>query len=127
MQLDDLMARMTALERMIRDLEQELARSNVGGFRSMRDSRQCPACRGVKLLHIPQAQEVTHGGAVTLGVHHEKGFWGPKIWGPLEYFVCRGCYLVESHVTDLAGVEPDGKSVISIDPAPDGPSDGPFR
>lgn len=128
-ELDELRARMAALEEMVRDLRVELATSLAGRFRSMRDSRRCPACGGEHLLHIPRALEkADHGSTTPLAVHHERGFWsGGKQHGPIEHFVCRRCLLVESHAIDLEGVEPDGKHVIAIEPDPTRTPDTPFR
>ncbi len=128
-EIDELRARMTALEDLVRDLRVELATSLSGRFRSMRDSRRCPACGGERLLHIPDAQEKTDTGVTRpFAVHHERGFWsGRREHGPIEHFICRACFLVESHVKDLDGVDPDGKYVIAIDPDPERPPDTPFR
>ena len=126
-EIDDLRARMTALEDLVKDLRIELANSLAGRFRSMRDSRRCPACGGDRLLHIPEARELTEGGASPLSVVHQDRWWGHKPRGPIEYFVCRACLLVEEHAVNLDGIEPDGKAVIAIDPDPDRPPDGPYR
>src|SRR6185436_18076546 len=128
-EIDDLRARMVALEEQVRDLRVELQTSLSGRFRSMRDSRRCPACGGESLFHILDAREKTHGGATTpMSLHHERGFWsGGKEHGPIEYFVCRTCMLVESHAKNLDGVEHDGQYVVAIDPDSTRPPDGPFR
>lgn len=128
-EIDELRARMAALEDLVRDLRVELATSLSGRFRSMRDSRRCPACGGEHLLHFPDAREKVDTGITRpLAVHHERGFWsGGKEHGPIEHFVCRTCLLLESHVINLEGIEPDGKYVIAIDPDPSRPPDGPFR
>jgi hypothetical protein len=125
---DALLSRMAALEARIADLQQELARSAVGGFRSMRDARRCPACGGEHLLHIRAAMEWTQGGFTPLALHHIRKRWYKQTAkGPIEYFVCRTCRLIESHAIDLEGVEPDGEGVIAIDPEPDSSAAGPFR
>jgi hypothetical protein len=126
-EIDELRARMTSLETLVRDLHLELSRAAVGGFRSMRDTRRCPACGGQQLFHIPEALELTHGGSTPLAVHHYKAFWGPRSQGPIEYFICRRCLLVETHAKDLDGIVADGRTVIAIDPEGDVPSDGLFR
>ena len=128
-EIDELRARMAALENLVRDLRVELATSLAGRFRSMRDSRRCPACGGEHLFHFPEALEKTDYGVTTpLAVHHERGFWkGAKHRGAIEHFVCRRCLLVESHAIDLDGIQADGKYVISIDPEPTRTPDGPFR
>jgi hypothetical protein len=101
----------------------------MGVFKTMRAARRCPACGSGRLLHIPAAKELTKGGTTPLTVHHVDGFWGAKSHGPIEHFICRGCMLIESHVIDLTGVEPDGETVIAIEPEPEPelPSGGPFR
>ncbi|MBL0220266.1 MAG: hypothetical protein IPQ07_41155 [Myxococcales bacterium] len=125
-EIDDLRTQMAALEDRVRDLHQELARAAVGRIRSMRDTRRCPACGGGHLFRMA-ATEMAHAGPKPLAIHHTSGFWGTTIKGQVEYFVCRGCLLIESHAIDLAGIEHDGKTVIAIDPEPDVPAEGPFR
>ncbi len=126
-EIDELRERMTSLENLVRDLQLELTRASVGGFRSMRDTRRCPACGGQHLFHIPQALELTDTGTTPLAVHHYKTIWKPRSRGPIEYFICRSCLLIESHAKDLDGIDADGKAVIAIDPEGDAPADGPFR
>lgn len=127
-EIEELRARMVALEEQLRDLRVELATSLAGRFRSMRESRRCPACGGERLFHITQAQEKTdHGSATPLAIHHERGFWkGAAQRSPIEYFVCRSCMLVESHAINLDGVTADGDYVIAIEPEPS-PTEGPYR
>lgn len=123
-----LRAEMAELSEQVKELHRELARSAAGGFRAMRDTRRCPACGGGRLLHIPAATELASRGAAPLTIHHLDGWWGATSKGPIEHFVCRGCMLIESHVTDLDGIEPDGKTVIAIEPEPEvPPGSGPFR
>ncbi|CAN5761742.1 hypothetical protein BH11MYX3_BH11MYX3_44460 [soil metagenome] len=126
-EIDELRERMTSLENLVRDLQLELTRASVGGFRSMRDTRRCPACGGQHLFHITEALELSDGQSKPLAVHHYKAFWGARSRGPIEYFICRSCLLVESHARDLDGIDADGTAVIAIDPDGDVPVDGPFR
>ncbi|MBA3460631.1 MAG: hypothetical protein H0T46_11750 [Deltaproteobacteria bacterium] len=118
-----------ALEAALQQVRAELATAVLGVFKTMRAARRCPACGGGRLLHIPAAKELTKGRSTPLTVHHVEGFWGAKSYGPIEHFICRGCLLIESHAIDLDGVEPDGESVIAIEPEPEPemPSGGPFR
>jgi hypothetical protein len=121
------MEKIRALEAALRQVRVELAAAVMGAFKTMRASRRCPSCGNGRLLHIPAAKELTKGGPTPLTVHHVDGFWGAKSHGPIEHFICRTCLLIESHAIDLVGVEPDGETVIAIEPEPELPTGGPFR
>jgi hypothetical protein len=133
-ELTDLRERVARLEAANTDLAAQLAalrdaveRARIGGYRSIRDSRRCPACGGGAFLHVPRATQVSHTRIVPLGITHEWKWTGAIAHGALESFTCRRCGLVELHVTDFSDVQVDGQSVIALDPEPDPPRDGPFR
>lgn len=128
--MDELIAlreRVAALESQLRELHELVAQSRAGGFRSMRDSRRCPACGGGALVHVRRASQASDAGVVPLGIVHVSRWTGVVAHGPLESLTCRACGLVELHVIDFTGVEADGKHVVAIDPEADPPRDGPFR
>ena len=132
---DDITARLAALEAANRELAQQvvelrelLAASRPGGFRSIRDSRRCPACGSGSLLHVRRAQETGVGQPVELALTHERSVWkGTITHGPMESFACRRCGLVEWHVIDFADVVADGDNVVAIEAEPEPPRSGPFR
>ncbi len=118
-----------ALSQQLAEVTQQLATMRAGGFRSIRDSRRCPACGSGALLHVRRAKEVGLKGATDFSIaHHYSTFWGttsPR--GALEAFACRHCGIVEWHVIDLAEIPVDGTDIVSIDPEPEPPKSGPFR
>ncbi len=112
----------------ILDLKRQLALAAGRRVHWMRDNRRRPAGDGDRLLPIPAATELGRRGATPLAVVHESGFFGSTGKGPVEHYICRRCHLIESHVIDLDGIEPDRTSVIALEPAPElEPSGGPFR
>jgi len=129
-------SRLAALEQRIAEQDQELARmrdeiarARDREFPSMRRTAQCPGCGGRRLLHVTQPTELSHAGPTPVAMQHTVSFWGtPRSYGPIEHFVCRACFLVESYVVDLDGLEPDGTKIRAIDPPPEAQaSGGPFR
>ena len=95
---------------------------------AMRRTGRCPSCGGRRLLHIAKPTELAHAGVAPQAMHHTIGFWGTRMYGPIEHFVCRNCLLIESHALDLDGLEPDGKDVKAIEPeAEPEPPGGPYR
>ncbi len=126
--LDQLERANAQLHTQLQELREIIDRTRVGGFRSIRDSRRCPACGSGALLHVRRAQEVGYGGLKDLAIAHERSTWkGFLPRGSMESFACRGCGLVEFHVIDFSDVPVDGTDIVAIDPEPDVPSDGPFR
>jgi hypothetical protein len=132
---DALLDRIAKLEAMNEHLLQrvvelgiEVQRSRAGGFRSMRDSRRCPACGEGSLVHVRRIYQAGGRGLIDFGVSLSWSNWtGAKPHGGLESYACRSCGLVEYHVVDWRGVHADGKDVVSISPDDEPPSDGPFR
>jgi hypothetical protein len=121
-------ATVAALRSELTELRDQLAVTRAGGFRSIRDSRRCPACAGGAIFHVRRVRELAHINKPTeMALVQEPSFWGPKQHGPLEAYACRTCGLVEWHAVDFEGVTPDGENVIAIDPEPDAPKLGPFR
>jgi rubredoxin len=126
-ELAALRERVVQLEAQLGELRASIERSAAGGFRSIRDSRRCPACGNQTFLHVPSATQLTDSGAVPLGLHHVLKWRGPVVTGVMESFTCRACGLVELHVIDAREVEIDGKTVRAVDGDGEPPSDGPFR
>ncbi|MGE0398118.1 MAG: hypothetical protein AB7T06_15560 [Kofleriaceae bacterium] len=131
---DDLTARLAVLEERQAELERTIADLRVeldnrhGGFRSMRDTRRCPACRGQALLHVREASSTYGGEIIGLALAYDVSMWrGSRSRGPLEAFACRSCGLVEYHAVDVANVVADGAKIIAIEPEGEAPSEGPFR
>lgn len=131
---DEWTARLAALEARHAQLEQIIAELRLEldarktGFRSMRDSRRCPACNGEALLHVRRASTSTGAEAVELALAYDISMWtGAKSRGPVEAFVCRTCGLVELHALDVENVPVDGTRIIAIEPESEPPSTGPFR
>lgn len=130
---DDLLTRVHALEDELAAMQArldgllaELARA--GGYRAMRDSRQCPACGGRSLLHVRALREIgAEGVAVPLCLSVDATWRRTTRSGPLEAFVCRACKLVELQAIDLDGLVADGEHVVAIEPEPAAPSAGPYR
>ncbi len=121
--------RIVVLEKALDEMRAALEHARIGGYRSMCDTRRCPACGSGSLFHVRRAPEVGKKGLEPLALQHTKGFFGFTTNGPIEYFVCRNCRLIESHVIDFEGVHADGEHILAIEPEPDpaAPSDGPFR
>ena len=127
---DDLTAlrvRVAQLEAQVAELRDLVDRAHAGGFRSIRDSRRCPACGGGAFLHVPEMTQVTEVGVAPLGISHQLKWTGAIARGVMESFTCRACGLVELHVVAPGEVEIDGKRVLAVDPEPDPPRDGPYR
>lgn len=120
-----------ALATQLTEVQQQLAHARIGGFRSIRDSRRCPACGSGALLHVRRAKVISYGrgGTVDFSIAHEhSAIWGTtKPKGGLECFACRTCGLAEWHVLDLEDIPIDGENIVAIEPEPDAPSSGPFR
>jgi hypothetical protein len=129
--LSDRVARLeaanAALARQLDQLRDLVDRAHAGGFRSIRDSRRCPACGGGAFLHVPHATQVSEIGVVPLGIHHVTRWTGSVAHGAMESFTCRHCGLVELHVVAPGEVTVDGKHILAVDPEPPPPADGPFR
>jgi hypothetical protein len=129
---DDLTARLAALETRHAQLEQTLAELRLeldirkAGFRSMRDSRRCPACSSQALLHVRRACAMTAGTMGELALAYDIAWTSTTAHGPLEAFVCRRCGLVELHALDIDNVPVDGTKIIAIEPE-EPPAGGPFR
>ena len=115
-----LQARIDRLEATVAELRRLLALANPTGFRAMRDARRCPACDSGSLLHIRRLEEV-------MRLHHVVTWVGAASHAPLEVFVCRTCRLVEWHAIELVGLEPDGETIVEIEPEDDPPTEGPYR
>jgi hypothetical protein len=129
---DDLTARLAALEARHAQLENTIAELRLeldtrkAGFRSMRDSRRCPACSTQALLHVRRASAMTAGMEGELALLYDVKWTSIKAHGPLEAFVCRRCGLVELHALDIDNVPVDGTKIIAIEPE-EPPTAGPFR
>jgi hypothetical protein len=123
---DQLLERLARLEARVAELGVELQAARDGRYRAMRDSRRCPACGIGDLVHVKRMQQASHVAVVDFAIRHVWNWTGPTMHGPMEAFVCRGCGLVEIHVTDFKDVV-DNKNVVAIAPEPPPPSDGPFR
>jgi len=123
-QEDTLLARIARLEATVGELRHQLTFANPAGFRAMRDSRRCPACDSGSLLHIRRIEDAMRQ---PLALHHMATWAGAATHAPLEAFVCRTCRLVEWHAIELVGVEPDGDTVVEIEPEDDPPTEGPYR
>ena len=88
---DALLERIAKLEAMNEHLLQrvvelgiEVQRTRTGGFRSMRDSRRCPACGEGALVHVRRVTQVGGRGLIDLGlVHSYSGWTGVKPHGSL--------------------------------------------
>ena len=94
----------------------------------MRRTHRCPACGGGRLIHVAKPTEMTNKGLAPQAVRHTAHFWGTRLYGPIEHFICRNCRLIETYVIDLDGLEPDGKDVHAIEPgAEPEPDVGPYR
>lgn len=115
-----LLARIDRLEATVAELRRLLTLANPTGFRAMRDARRCPACDSGSLLHIRRLDPV-------MRLHYSLTWAGASSHGPLEVFVCRTCRLVEWHAIELVGIEPDGESIVEIEPEDDPPTEGPYR
>lgn len=118
-----------ALTQQLVAVQEQLAATRVGGFRSMRDSRRCPACGSDALLHIRRAKEAGDSNALTdFSLAHTHTFWGTlQHKGVLETFTCRHCSIVEWHVLDVAEIPVDGTNIVAIEPEGEPPAAGPFR
>src|SRR5512139_1567757 len=82
------------LQRVV-ELGIEVQRTRTGGFRSMRDSRRCPACGEGAIVHVRRVQQAGGHGVMELGLVHAYSAWsGIKTDGPMESFTCRSCGLV---------------------------------
>jgi hypothetical protein len=129
---DDLTARLAALETRHAQLEHTIAQLRLelgmrkAGFRSMRDSRRCPACSNEALLHVRRASAMTGGVVGELALAYDIAWTSTHAHGPLEAFVCRRCSLVELHALDIEHVPVDGAKIIAIEPE-EPPTGGPFR
>ena len=123
-QEEALLSRINRLEATVAELRHQLAYANPSGFRAMRDSRRCPACDSGSLLHIRRLEEAMRQ---PLALYHAYTWAGASTHAPLEAFVCRTCRLVEWHAIELVGVEPDGDTVVEIEPEDDPPTEGPYR
>jgi len=119
--------RCAALEQQVTTLREELAHARVGGFRSIRDSRTCPACGGRAIVHVRQATQAAHASVMPLGIAHDWKWTGPVARGVMESFACRGCGIVELHVVDFSDLAIDGTKIVAVDPEPEPPHAGPFR
>ena len=115
-----LQARIDRLEATVAELRRLISLANPTGFRAMRDARRCPACDSGSLLHIRRLEEV-------MRLHHAVTWAGAASHAPLEVFVCRTCRLVEWHAIELVGIEPDGETIVEIEPEDDPPTEGPYR
>lgn len=128
--MDDVTAlrdRVARLEAQLAELRDLVDRSHAGGFRSIRDTRRCPACGGGAFLHAPRTTQASHTQVVPFGIAHHWKWTGAVASGVMEVFACRHCGLVEWHVIAPADVEPDGVNVLAVEPESDPPRDGPFR
>ncbi len=130
--MSDLEGRLARLEadnaqllQRVEDLALQVATTRAGGFRSMRDTRRCPACGGGKLVHVPRMQEAAAGTLVDFALAHEWKWSGIVSKGPIECFACQTCGLVEMHVTDFKDTV-DNQRIVAIDPERD-PTKGPYR
>jgi hypothetical protein len=133
---DALLDRLTKLEAMNEHLLQrvvelgiEVQRTRTGGFRSMRDSRRCPACGEGSLVHVRRAQVPAAEGLTELALVYTHSSWRgvTKPAGPIEIYGCRSCGLVEHHVVEWTSVHADGEDIVAIDPEGEPPKGGPFR
>lgn len=130
--MDDLTRRLAALELRHAQLEHTVAELRLeldtrkAGFRSMRDSRRCPACSSQALLHVRSASAMIGGIVGELALGYEIAWTSTKSHGPLEAFVCRRCSLVELHAVGVDDVPVDGTKIIAIEPE-EPPTGGPFR
>jgi hypothetical protein len=115
------------LARQLEELRDLVDRAHAGGFRSIRDSRRCPACGGGAFLHVPKVTQASDIGVVPLGIHHVTRWTGTTAHGTMESFTCRQCGLVELHVIAPSEVNVDGVHVLAVDPEPPPPAAGPFR
>jgi hypothetical protein len=121
---DTLLATQARLDHLLADL----SRTRAGGFRAMRDARQCPACGGRALFHVRRLREASHDGRLDLlGLSHEERWLGNTTRAPLEAMACRTCHLVELHAVNFDGLVADGDRVVALDPEPEPPTGGPFR
>lgn len=134
---DALLDRIAKLEAMNEHLLQrvvelgiEVQRTRTGGFRSMRDSRRCPACGEGSLVHVRRAQTpcANRSGLAELAITYVRTWTGNmKAYGPMESYACRSCGLVEHHIIDWKGVRADGDDIVGILPEGEPPKSGPFR
>ncbi len=118
-----------ALSQQLAAVQEQLAATRVSGFRSMRDSRRCPACGSGALLHVRRAKEAGDSNGLTdFSLAHGHTFWGTlQHKGTLEAFACRGCGIVEWRVIDVTEIIADGTNIVEIEPEGDPPASGPFR
>jgi hypothetical protein len=133
---DALLERIAKLEAMndhllqrVVELGIEVQRTRTGGFRSMRDSKRCPACGEGSLVHVRHAQSPTASGVAEKGLTYSWSRWSgaTKVYGTMEALACRACGLVEYHVIDWAGIHADGEQIVAIVPDGEPPTGGPFR
>lgn len=123
-----LQARIDEQEAEMAKLREELAEVKRHTRPSMRRTGQCPACGAGRIIHVAKPTELAASGVAPQAIHHTTGFWGTRLYGPIEHFICRSCRLIESHAIDLEGLEPDGVQIFALD-LPDGPEPegGPYR
>lgn len=129
---DALFARMAELEARLGALDEQLAEMRAKRRGSMREDARCPACGGGELIHVKRATQVTDTAVVPLGLDHKQTWRGVKTGGTFEYYVCRGCRLVETYATALdellAGVAKDGDNITTLSsPVDTPPGGGPYR
>jgi DNA-directed RNA polymerase subunit RPC12/RpoP len=128
--MSDLLAeQVEALQRRVRQLEEQLAAvtRDLEQIRpqsdSMRDRVRCPACGCRSILHAHKVVDRDQGQG-TLAVT-TKGLWAPKPVGQFEIYVCTSCGLVEWHVVDPAEIQVDGE-IVEVHEVRD-PAAGPYR
>ena len=118
--------RVEALERLVTDLRDRLARREVR--HSMARTLTCPACAGGTFLVVHAVKDARDSNLINFSLNPRESMWvGVKEGDPVQVYVCKACKLVEWYATaDLAA---DGVNIVEVRRPDDGapPSGKPYR
>jgi predicted nucleic-acid-binding Zn-ribbon protein len=69
----------------------------------MRNSTQCPKCKGEEILYVPQVQD-SHKDRI--GLNLQEGWWvESKLVGAFEAYICKACGFVELYVANVGELD----------------------
>jgi hypothetical protein len=126
-----LAARIVELEARIGGVDERVAELRARRRGTMLEDRRCPVCGGGELVHVKQATQATDYQVAPLGLDHTHTWRGLKTRGTFEYYVCRGCRLVETYATALDelldAIDRDSDNITTLSTPAETSTGGPYR